>query len=66
LLKPEFEKEVWDRLILLGEGSRFLLWVPSVQIRWDADPKKPLTFEKEELEEEFSHTSNLIYTIKNK
>lgn len=69
LLKEEFDEEVWDQMIRIGETSRFLVGVPNPRVHYEADPAKPLTFEKEGDEEEDSHIVGnrvIIYTIKNK
>jgi len=76
LLKSEFDEETWKTITELGAGSRFLFItnngipnlnkaIPNVWIEFEADPEKPLTFEKEIIEPDKSSLWQITYIIKN-
>lgn len=76
LLKPEFDEETWKTITELGAPSRFLFVtnkgfsnlnksIPNVWVEFEADPEKPLTFEKEINESVELSLWQVTYIIKN-
>lgn len=66
LLKPQFEDEVWEKMMVYGEGSRFFPGVSSVLVYFEAEDEKPLKFEREIKTDENNRIELVTYTVKNK